>query len=108
MDNAEISSIVKILGLKFGKKYESEDDVKTLRYGRVMIMSDQDHDGSHIKGLLINFIHHHWPEMLRRRCAFRKINPVAVDSLSAVSHQYLLYHSWLAWLISLIETQSFH
>ena len=29
-----------------------------------MIMADQDHDGSHIKGLLVNFIHHFWPELL--------------------------------------------
>ena len=30
-----------------------------------MIMTDQDHDGSHIKGLLINFIHHFWPSLLK-------------------------------------------
>lgn len=30
-----------------------------------MIMADQDQDGSHIKGLLINFIHYFWPELLR-------------------------------------------
>lgn len=30
-----------------------------------MIMTDQDHDGSHIKGLIINFIHHFWPSLLK-------------------------------------------
>lgn len=30
-----------------------------------MIMTDQDNDGSHIKGLLINFIHHFWPSLMR-------------------------------------------
>ncbi|CAL5433648.1 unnamed protein product [Camellia sinensis] len=30
-----------------------------------MIMTDQDHDGSHIKGLLINFIHSFWPSLLK-------------------------------------------
>ena len=28
-------------------------------------MADQDHDGSHIKGLLINFLHHFWPSLLQ-------------------------------------------
>ena len=49
------------MGLQIGKKY---DDTKSLRYGSIMIMTDQDHDGSHIKGLLINFIHHFWPSLL--------------------------------------------
>lgn len=49
-------------GLQFGKVYE---DTKSLRYGRLMIMTDQDQDGSHIKGLIINFIHHFWPSLLK-------------------------------------------
>ncbi|KAG9150672.1 hypothetical protein Leryth_008141 [Lithospermum erythrorhizon] len=60
--NAEISCIKEILGLQQGRKY---DDAKSLRYGHLMIMTDQDHDGSHIKGLLINFIHSFWPSLLR-------------------------------------------
>ncbi|XP_047341634.1 DNA topoisomerase 2 [Impatiens glandulifera] len=62
MDNAEIQSIKQILGLQHGKVYDS---VKSLRYGHLMIMTDQDHDGSHIKGLLINFIHNFWPSLLK-------------------------------------------
>lgn len=58
--NEEIQNIVKILGLKFGTNYEN---AKSLRYGHVMIMADQDNDGSHIKGLVINFIHHYWPSL---------------------------------------------
>ncbi|NP_001313088.1 DNA topoisomerase 2-like [Nicotiana tabacum] len=61
-ENKEIEAIKKILGLQTGKEYDS---VKSLRYGHLMIMTDQDHDGSHIKGLLINFIHTFWPSLLK-------------------------------------------
>lgn len=39
--------------------------MKDLRYGSVMIMTDQDTDGSHIKGLIINFIEHFWPSLFK-------------------------------------------
>ena len=42
MENAELTSLVKIIGLKYTKKYETEADIKTLRYGKIMIMADQD------------------------------------------------------------------
>jgi DNA topoisomerase II len=62
MENSEISNIKKILGLQHGKVYE---DLSSLRYGHIMIMTDQDHDGSHIKGLIINFLDHFFPSLLR-------------------------------------------
>jgi DNA topoisomerase-2 len=60
-DNEELTRIKKILGLQHGRKYTA---VSQLRYGRVMIMTDQDVDGSHIKGLLINLFHTEWPALL--------------------------------------------
>jgi DNA topoisomerase-2 len=63
-ENKEISEIKKILGLETGKKYESIDDVyKSLRYGKVLFMTDQDLDGSHIKGLGINLFQSEWPSL---------------------------------------------
>jgi DNA topoisomerase-2 len=61
MKNAEINAIRQIMGLQHGKKYE---DAKTLRYGHLMIMTDQDHDGSHIKGLIINYFETFYPSLL--------------------------------------------
>jgi DNA topoisomerase-2 len=63
MKNEEIMNLVEIMGLKFNSVY-TEENIKTLRYGHLMIMADQDHDGSHIKGLVINFMHHFWPSLL--------------------------------------------
>ena len=51
--NKEICDIKNILALKEGKDYK---DVSELRYGRIMLMTDSDVDGSHIKGLVINFL----------------------------------------------------
>lgn len=62
-ENLEIQNIIKIVGLKMGQKYTTEN-IKDLRYGSIMIMTDQDHDGSHIKGLLINFVHKFWPSLM--------------------------------------------
>jgi DNA topoisomerase II len=61
-DNEEISNIKKILGLESSKAYT---DVKDLRYGRIMALTDQDTDGSHIKGLLFNLFQSLWPTLFR-------------------------------------------
>jgi len=63
-ENKEISEIKKILGLETGTTYTSLEDVnKRLRYGKVLFMTDQDLDGSHIKGLGINLFHSEWPSL---------------------------------------------
>lgn len=63
-DNKEITEIKKILGLVTGKKYLNSEDVnKNLRYGKVVFMTDQDLDGSHIKGLCINLFACEWPTL---------------------------------------------
>jgi DNA topoisomerase II len=64
--NKEMEEIQRIVGLSIGADYGDDAAFGQLRYGRVMIMTDQDHDGSHIKGLLINFFHHFWPALLER------------------------------------------
>ena len=61
LNNSEVQDVIKILGLKVGTKYT---DTKGLRYGGILIMTDQDVDGSHIKGLIINFIAYFWPELI--------------------------------------------
>ena len=62
-ENKEIAEIKKILGLETGKEYNEEDVSKNLRYGKVLFMTDQDLDGSHIKGLGINLFESEWPSL---------------------------------------------
>jgi DNA topoisomerase-2 len=61
-DNKEITDLKKILGLENGKEYTT---AAALRYGKIMILCDQDTDGSHIKGLCINLFHCEWKSLTK-------------------------------------------
>lgn len=62
INNEEINNLKQIIGLKQDKTYMDTSD---LRYGKVMILTDSDVDGSHIKALLVNFFHAQWPSLLK-------------------------------------------
>jgi DNA topoisomerase-2 len=63
-ENKEINEIKQILGLETGKKYTQETAREKLRYGKVIFMTDQDLDGSHIKGLGINLFDSEWETLI--------------------------------------------
>jgi len=93
-ENKEAMNIVKILGLSFDKKKSSD-----LRYGKVMIMADQDYDGSHIKGLLINFFHYFWPDLLRSNKGFLQefITPIVKASKDGEVKQFFTMVEYEKW-----------
>lgn len=72
-ENEEFSNLKKILGLQHGKVYNS---VRELRYGRLMIMTDADLDGSHIKGLVLNMFHVYWPKLIEIGFVVAMVTPV--------------------------------
>jgi DNA topoisomerase-2 len=59
--NKEVSTLMQILGLTLGKPVLSLDE---LNYRKLVIFSDQDPDGAHIGGLLLNLIHALFPSLL--------------------------------------------
>ena len=63
--NNEISELKKIMGLVSGKKYTQDEIKKTLRYGKILFMTDQDLDGTHIKGLCINLFQSQWCDLTK-------------------------------------------
>ena len=63
-ENKEIHDIKHIVGLEVGKKYTEESMKKCLRYGKVIFMTDQDLDGSHIKGLGVNLFDAEWKTLI--------------------------------------------
>jgi len=72
-ENDEIKNIISAIGLEFGKKYKNTDN---LRYGKVVFITDSDHDGNHIKGLLINLFDTFWPELLNLDFLYEFITPI--------------------------------
>ena len=77
-DNLEITNLKKIIGLESGREYDSIDK---LRYGQIMIMTDQDHDGSHIKGLVMLIFETLWPSLLKLNFIKSMITPIVKVSL---------------------------
>lgn len=95
MENKEIMSIVKILGLSFGKRSGFEKD---MRYGSIMIMADQDYDGSHIKGLLINLFHHWWPSLLQKNKFIQEfVTPIVKVSKGTEVTQFFTQNEYDIW-----------
>ena len=95
--NEEITAIVKILGLEYQKVYT---DLKSLRYGRLMIMADQDYDGSHIKGLVINFIHYNWPSLLQLGFIQEFITPIVTATKGKELLRFFTIQQYETWAAS--------
>lgn len=90
-NNSEITSIKKILGLQNGVKYDKES-VKLLRYGGIVLLTDADLDGSHIRGLLLNLFDTFWPELLS--LGFVKSISTPIVRVTKGSEKILFYNDF--------------
>jgi DNA topoisomerase-2 len=92
--NQEFNDLKKILGLQQGKEYTS---VSELRYGRLMIMTDADNDGSHIKGLILNMIHYFWPSLLKLNFVVSMVTPIIKATKGSETKSFYTDSAFRTW-----------
>ena len=93
-DNKEFNDLKKILGLQQDKVYTS---LSELRYGRLMIMTDADADGSHIKGLILNMVHYFWPSLLDLGFVVSMVTPIIKATKGNQVKSFYTDSSFRAW-----------
>ena len=92
--NQEFNDLKKILGLQQGRDYK---DVSELRYGRLMIMTDADNDGSHIKGLILNQLHYFWPSLLKLGFVVSMVTPIIKATKASQTKSFYTDSAFRSW-----------
>jgi DNA gyrase subunit B len=72
LDNAECAAIIQVIGAGSGKSFSLED----VRYGRIILMSDADVDGAHIRCLLLTLIYRYMQPLIEDGRVFAAIPPL--------------------------------
>lgn len=75
VENQELREIIATLGLLFNKP---TDNVKNLKYSKIIVASDADYDGSHICSLLLAFFGKHFKELIKNRKIYRACSPIII------------------------------
>lgn len=89
----ELQDLFLALGLEIGKTYR---DPKELRYQRLLVMTDQDADGSHIKGLVINAFESLWPTLLQNNPGYISLfsTPIVKIRTHGRTKEVIAFHSF--------------
>lgn len=103
----EIDTLMQILGLKYNADYSTEADRKSLRYGKLMMMTDQNEEGSLFKGLLINFIYTNWPHLLREPYLEEFITPVVKAKKGETKFSFFSLEKFEEWKVNEPESHTY-
>jgi len=87
--NDEAVNLMAAIGLKFGM----EPDLRHLRYGRILILSDADVDGNSISALLINFFNKYWPGLFDRKMVYKVETPIVVATNLKDKKKKIMFYS---------------
>jgi DNA topoisomerase-2 len=104
-DKVILKNIRKLMGLKMGCKYMKPEEIKTLRYGRLIIASDQDLDGYHIRGLIYCFIESEHFGLIEHGVLSFLQTPVIKTFIGKVHHRFYLREDFSEWIKELPENQ---
>jgi len=91
--NREITDIFNALNLKHSMDYSIDSNFDTLSYGRIMILTDADSDGTHIAGLLLNMLECVAPSLLQRSPSFVYWMKTPIAKIWLSNHNILTFYS---------------
>lgn len=76
LQNTEIASLISAFGCGFGEGLGDDFDIAKIKYARIIILTDADVDGSHIRTLILTFIYRYMPELIYEGKVFIGMPPL--------------------------------